>query len=75
MASEKRTAGDDVHLTIRWYDVMGNDSMRIDGTEIFRAKNVKLIAPYKFNRKTKPTKNGRELRRYKRRRKIERLFA
>ncbi|MDB5098880.1 MAG: transposase, family [Cyanobacteria bacterium RYN_339] len=35
---------------------------------------VELIAPHRGNRKTK-TQDGRQLRRYKRRWKVERLFA
>jgi transposase len=34
-----------------------------------------MIAPHKSNRKKAPTPDGRRLRRYKRRWKIERLFA
>lgn len=40
-----------------------------------KKKKVKLIAPHKSNRKKQPTQDGRELRRYCRRWKIERLFA
>lgn len=40
MASEKRTTGDDVHLTVRWYGVLGNDSVRVDGLQTFTAKNI-----------------------------------
>lgn len=40
-----------------------------------KKKKVKLIAPHKSNRKKQPTQDGRELRRYRRRWKIERLFA
>lgn len=36
---------------------------------------IRLIAPHKSNRKRKPTQDGRALRRYKRRWKVERLFA
>lgn len=36
---------------------------------------TKLIAPHKSNRKSPATQDGRELRRYKRRWGIERLFA
>jgi transposase len=38
-------------------------------------QNIELIAPHKFNRRKEPTQDGRSLRRYKRRWKIERLFA
>ena len=40
-----------------------------------RKKQIKLIAPHRSNRKAKPTQDGRELRCYKRRWKVERLFA
>jgi len=36
---------------------------------------IQLIAPHKYNRRRKSTQDGRELRRYRRRWKIERLFA
>ena len=36
---------------------------------------IELIAPHKKNRKAKKTQDGRALRRYKRRWKIERLFS
>lgn len=36
---------------------------------------IRLIAPHKSNRSRKQTQDGRELRRYCRRWKIERLFA
>ena len=38
-------------------------------------RGVELIAPHKANRKKEPTQDGRVLRRYKRRWKVERLFA
>jgi len=38
-------------------------------------QGVKLIAPHKTNRKKKATQDGRKLRRYKRRWKVERFFA
>lgn len=41
---------------------------------LLRERGVELIAPNRLNRKTK-TQDGRALRRYKRRWKIERLFA
>ena len=34
-----------------------------------------MIAPHRRNRKKQKTQDGRKLRRYKRRRKVERLFA
>jgi len=36
---------------------------------------IRLIAPHKRNRKKPKTQDGRELRRYRRRWKVERLFA
>ncbi len=39
------------------------------------AEGVELIAPHRANRKKPRTQDGRKLRRYKRRWKIERLFA
>jgi transposase len=38
-------------------------------------RDIELIAPHKCNRKKQKTQDGRKLRRYKRRWKIERLFA
>lgn len=38
-------------------------------------QNIELIAPHKINRIKPKTQDGRKLRRYKRRWKIERLFA
>jgi transposase len=39
------------------------------------SKGVELIAPHRCNRKRPPTQDGRPLRRYRRRWKIERTFA
>jgi transposase len=38
-------------------------------------KGVEMIAPHRKNRKRKKTQDGRKLRRYKRRWKVERFFA
>jgi transposase len=40
-----------------------------------RAQGVELIAPHRRNRKKPPTQDGRPLRRYRRRWKVERLNA
>lgn len=40
-----------------------------------RRRKVRMIAPHRNSRVRKATQDGRELRRYKRRWKIERLFA
>ena len=49
------------------------DSDPLDGQ--LRKLDIELIAPHKANRKKAPTQDGRKLRRYRRRWKIERLFA
>jgi transposase len=38
-------------------------------------RGVEMIAPHKSNRRKKKTQDGRKLRRYKRRWKVERFFA
>ena len=43
--------------------------------EKLKQKGVELIAPHRSNRKKKKTQDGRQLRRYKRRWKVERFFA
>lgn len=43
--------------------------------EELNEKGIELIAPHRSNRKKKKTQDGRKLRRYKRRWKIERFFA
>ena len=40
-----------------------------------RQRGVELVAPHKANRRKPPTQDGRPLRRYRRRWKVERLFA
>ena len=40
-----------------------------------RARGIELIAPHRRNRRRPPAQDGRPLRRYKRRWKIERLLA
>jgi transposase len=52
---------------------MAYDSDPLDQT--LRKKKIKMIAPHRRNRKKTKTQDGRELRRYCRRWKIERLFA
>jgi transposase len=42
---------------------------------LLQAHGMELIAPHKANRKKPQTQDGRVLRRYKRRWKVERLFA
>lgn len=43
--------------------------------EALREQGIEMIAPHKSNRVKAPTQDGRVLRRYKRRWKVERLFA
>jgi transposase len=50
------------------------DSDTLD-QEIKKEHNIDLIAPHKRNRVKDKTQDGRSLRRYKRRWKVERLFA
>ena len=50
------------------------DSDKLD-EQLSEGRNIELIAPHKINRKKKPTQDGRKLRRYRRRWKVERLFA
>ena len=52
---------------------MAYDSDPLD--KVLRKKRIKMIAPHKSNRVKPPTQDGRELRRYRRRWKVERLFA
>lgn len=40
-----------------------------------KEKGIEMIAPHRKNRKKKKTQDGRKLRRYKRRWKVERFFA
>jgi transposase len=49
------------------------DSDKLD--EELAEQSIEMIAPHKRNRKKARTQDGRALRRYKRRWKIERLFA
>jgi transposase len=46
-----------------------------DSDPLDAEKGIELIAPHRRNRKKAKTQDGRKLRRYKRRWKIERLFA
>jgi transposase len=43
--------------------------------EALEEQGIEMIAPHRKNRKKRKTQDGRKLRRYKRRWKIERLFA
>ena len=50
------------------------DSDKLD-LELKKKYGIELISPHKENRKKKKTQDGRKLRRYKKRWKVERLFA
>ena len=50
------------------------DSDKLD-KQLADERDVEMIAPHKVNRRKPATQDGRPLRRYKRRWKIERLFA
>ena len=50
------------------------DSDKLD-KRLAKERNVEMIAPHKINRRKQPTQDGRTLRRYKKRWKVERLFA
>lgn len=52
---------------------MAYDSDPLD--KILKGNRIKMIAPHKTNRVKKATQDGRELRRYKNRWKIKRVFA
>ncbi len=49
------------------------DSDKLDG--LLRQHRIRLVAPHKLNRVKAVTQDGRELRRYRRRWKVERLNA
>ncbi len=50
------------------------DSDKLDH-QLFEERNIEMIAPHKRNRKRVQSQDGRKLRRYCRRWKVERLFA
>ncbi len=49
------------------------DSDKLD--EVLREQGIEMIAPHRSNRKKPKTQDGRALRRYKRRWRVERLFG
>jgi hypothetical protein len=56
--------------------LLGDRAYDADPLETDLAKpDVELIAPHRRKRQELKTQDGRPLRRYKRRRKVERLFA
>ena len=50
------------------------DSDKLD-KHLAKERNIEMIAPHRSNRCKQPTQDGRVLRRYKKRWKVERLFA
>ena len=50
------------------------DSDKLD-KRLAKERNIEMIAPHRSNRRKQPTQDGRMLRRYKKRWKVERLFA
>jgi len=50
------------------------DSDSLD-QQLFKERGVEMIAPHRRSRKSCSTQDGRKLRRYRRRWKVERLFA
>jgi transposase len=50
------------------------DSDKLD-KRLAKERNIEMIAPHRSNRRNQPTQDGRTLRRYKKRWKVERLFA
>lgn len=50
------------------------DSDQLD-TRLAEERGIEMIAPHKNNRVKQPTQDGRKLRRYRRRWRVERLFA
>ena len=62
------------YLSSRLIGDKAYDSDRVDPV-IEEKYGVELIAPHKRNRRAAPTQDGRKLRRYKRRWKVERCFA
>lgn len=57
--------------------VMGNKAYDSDDLDrkLLKERGIELIAPHKINRRKPATQDGRSLRRYSRRWKIERVFA
>ena len=57
--------------------LIGDKAYDSDGLDekLLEERGIELIAPHKLNRKRPNTQDGRKLRRYRRRWKVERLFA
>jgi transposase len=57
--------------------LIGDKAYDSDGLDerLLRTRGVDMIAPHRSNRRKTKTQDGRKLRRYRRRWKVERLFA
>jgi transposase len=57
--------------------LIGDRAYDSDGLDkrLWQEREIEMISPHRGNRKRVPTQDGRPLRRYKRRWKVERLFA
>ena len=57
--------------------LIGDKAYDSDGLDekLLEERGIELIAPHKLNRKKQRTQDGRKLRRYRHRWKVERLFA
>jgi transposase len=57
--------------------IIGDKAYDSDGLDerLLRERGIELIAPHRRKRRRHRTQDGRKLRRYKRRWKVERLFA
>ena len=57
--------------------LVGDKAYDSDGLDqqLLNERGVEMIAPHRRGRKKSPTQDGRKLRRYRRRWKVERLFA
>jgi len=64
------------HIKTRPQILIGDQAYDSDPLDkALKKRKIKLVAPHKRNRKRKPTQDGRTLRRYTKRWKVERLFA
>lgn len=70
------TTIDAKHVDTRPEILIGDQAYDSDPLDnILKKRKIKLVAPHKRNRKRKQTQDGRTLRRYAKRWKVERLFA
>ena len=73
-ANARRSRGEWVlTVTVRRFCFSGYDSDPLDAE--LKVEGVEMVAPHRKNRKRRKTQDGRPLRRYARRWKVERFFA